>query len=140
LHRSNGRRKIMTEPTLGPLNEQGQPRTISGQLDALVKEVGSLKTAAVDLKKRTRRNEMGLLGIIFTIAVDLALSALVLTVYWREENTRQFVLCPLYNLIGDSYNPRSGDLHPKGRAWYDNAFGTLELARESLNCKETVQP
>lgn len=74
------------------------------------------------------------LGIAIIMLLYIGLSAAIFLAYRQENSTRKEVLCPLYGLFIESYNPATGDRHPKGREWYERAFVTIRKGSEIMEC------
>lgn len=84
------------------------------------------------VKKVTSKPRYWAIAII--IFLYIGLSAGIFLAYRLENSTRKDVLCPLYGLLSESYNPAAGDRHPKGKEWYEQAFVTIRKGSEIMEC------
>lgn len=135
----------MTDP---PPETDPHGDALAARASALAGHVADLTAEVSELNRRADRSRRVVAWTIAGLVVDVAMSILVVfglvgqtatdrrleASIARQEEIRNGALCPLYNLITESENPRARDVYPKGPAAYDEAFRMMRAARTTLDC------
>jgi hypothetical protein len=123
------------------------------QAKSLADKVSALALSVDQLDRRTSRSEKITVGVVLGLLLDLVLSvavAVVLTQLFvtndrleasiqREGQTRQEVLCPLYELIVSTFNPESRPPGP-ARDQYVQSMQVIIDSYPRLDCANPVTP
>lgn len=129
--------------------ERREPSTdLTVQATVLARQVMALTTSVQQLDVNARRSAkavriaMGglVLGLVLSGGVAVALigqagtDAALQAEIDQQVQVRTNALCPLYQLIAESENPRSREVYPDGPDAYDRAFVVLRAAYAALDC------
>ncbi len=100
------------------------------QLD---EDVQNLDKHVARLNKRTTIKIRVLVGVL---AVQAAVVTVLAGVVQDNRHTRDEVLCPLYKIFVDSYNPESLAAKAQGIAQYTATFTEIHRQYQALGCAQ----
>lgn len=129
--------------------EPRDPKTdLTVQATVLARQVVALTTSVQQLDVGAQRSARAVVLALAGLVLDLVLSAALIFVLIgqssidgdlqteidRQVRVRTDALCPLYELITESENPRSAAAYPGGPGAYNAAFVELRAAFTVLDC------